>query len=162
MCGIVAVIGDATERDDARHDEALDLIAHRGPDDRGTWRGGPAWLGSRRLAIIDLSPGGHQPHVDPETGVALTFNGEIYNYLELRAELIALGHVFRTQSDTEVLLRAYLEWGVGLLDHLNGMWAFVLWDPRERRGPLSPHRPRGEPGFYPPPPRRAPVGLLAE
>jgi asparagine synthase (glutamine-hydrolysing) len=130
MCGIVAVIGARAGTDDRRRNEALDVIAHRGPDDRGTWEDGDAWLGSRRLAIIDLSPGGHQPLVDPATGVAITYNGEIYNYLELRDELVALGHVFRTQSDTEVLLRAYLEWGSDLLSHLNGMWAFVLWDPR--------------------------------
>jgi asparagine synthase (glutamine-hydrolysing) len=108
MCGIVAVVGPSGATDDRRCDEALDVIAHRGPDDRGTWQDDQVWLGSRRLAIIDLSPGGHQPLVDSATGVAITYNGEIYNYLELRDELIALGHVFRTQSDTEVLLRAYL------------------------------------------------------
>jgi asparagine synthase (glutamine-hydrolysing) len=148
VCGIVAIIGPSDGIDDRRRDEALDVIAHRGPDDRGTWRDGDAWLGSRRLAIIDLSPGGHQPRVDETTGVAITFNGEIYNYLELRDELIALGHVFRSQSDTEVLLRAYLEWGLDFLPHLNGMWALVLWDPRVRRAVLARDRLGVKPFYY--------------
>jgi asparagine synthase (glutamine-hydrolysing) len=148
MCGIVAIIGAAGGPDDATRDEALNLISHRGPDDRGTWRDGEAWLGSRRLAIIDLSPGGHQPHVDPATGVAITFNGEIYNYLELRDELTLLGHVFRTRSDTEVLLRAYLQWGSDLLAHLNGMWAFVLWDPRLRQAFFARDRLGVKPFYY--------------
>jgi asparagine synthase (glutamine-hydrolysing) len=148
MCGIVAVIGPSGRADDPRRDEALDIIAHRGPDDRGTWQDGEAWLGSRRLAIIDLSPGGHQPRVDQATGVAITFNGEIYNYLELREELIALGHVFGTQSDTEVLLRAYLQWGPDLLRHLNGMWAFVLWDPRAHQAMVARDRLGVKPFYY--------------
>lgn len=132
MCGIVAIVGDSKALG-RRRDGALDLIAHRGPDDRGTWEDADTWLGSRRLAIIDLSPGGHQPRVDRETGVSITFNGEIYNYLELREQLAALGHRFATASDTEVLLRAYLEWGAEMLPRLNGMWAFVIWDPRARQ-----------------------------
>jgi asparagine synthase (glutamine-hydrolysing) len=147
MCGIVAIIGNSGGYG-SRRDEALDIIAHRGPDDRGTWQDDEAWLGSRRLAIIDLSPGGHQPHVDPESGVVITYNGEIYNYLELRDELIAMGHVFRTRSDTEVLLRAYLEWGVELLPHLNGMWAFVLWDPRVNRAFFARDRLGVKPFYY--------------
>jgi asparagine synthase (glutamine-hydrolysing) len=148
MCGIVAVIGTSDSGEDRRRDDALDLIAHRGPDDRGVWHDANAWLGSRRLAIIDLSPGGHQPHVDPLTGVAITFNGEIYNYLEIRDELAALGHVFRTRSDTEVLLRAYLHWGSDLLAHLNGMWAFVLWDPRVRQAFFARDRLGVKPFYY--------------
>jgi asparagine synthase (glutamine-hydrolysing) len=148
MCGIVAVVGPSGATDDRRCDEALDVIAHRGPDDRGTWQDDQVWLGSRRLAIIDLSPGGHQPLVDSATGVAITYNGEIYNYLELRDELIALGHVFRTQSDTEVLLRAYLEWGPDLFSHLNGMWAFVLWDPRVREAMFARDRLGVKPFYF--------------
>ena len=148
MCGIVAIIGTADGIEETQRDGALDIIAHRGPDDRGTWQDGDAWLGSRRLAIIDLSPGGHQPRVDEETGVAITFNGEIYNYLELRDELIALGHVFRTQSDTEVLLRAYLHWGTDLLAHLNGMWSFVIWDPRTLQALFARDRLGVKPFYY--------------
>jgi asparagine synthase (glutamine-hydrolysing) len=148
MCGILAIVGGAHATLDRIRDEALDSIAHRGPDDRGTWQADEVWLGSRRLAIIDLSPGGHQPHVDPTTGVAITFNGEIYNYLELRDELTALGHDFRTKSDTEVLLHAYLQWGADLLPHLNGMWAFVLWDPRSRRAFFARDRLGVKPFYY--------------
>jgi asparagine synthase (glutamine-hydrolysing) len=148
MCGIVAVVGGPAGPDRDVNDRALDCIAHRGPDDRGTWDNDEAWLGSRRLAIIDLSPGGHQPLVDPTTGVAITYNGEIYNYLELRAELVGMGHTFRTQSDTEVLLHAYLQWGPDLLGHLNGMWAFVLWDPRSRQAVFARDRLGVKPFYY--------------
>jgi len=104
---------------------ALSLLSHRGPDGVGYWRDAGVWLGHRRLAIIDLSDAGIQPmHVDD--AVAITFNGEIYNYIELGKELQSKGHRFRTETDTEVLLHAYLEWGVECLEHLNGMWAFVI------------------------------------
>lgn len=148
MCGIVATIGASNRILGRRRDEALALIVHRGPDDHGSWEDDDAWLGTRRLAIIDLSPGGHQPRVDPETGVCITFNGEIYNYLELRAELIALGHDFVSESDTEVLLRAYLEWGPELLPRLNGMWAFLIWDPRQRRAFFARDRLGVKPFYY--------------
>ena len=148
MCGIVAAIGASNRVLGPRRDEALALIAHRGPDDHGSWGDDDAWLGTRRLAIIDLSPGGHQPRTDPTTGVCITFNGEIYNYLELRDELIGLGHAFVSQSDTEVLLRAYLEWGPELLRRLNGMWAFLIWDPRQRRAFFARDRLGVKPFYY--------------
>jgi asparagine synthase (glutamine-hydrolysing) len=151
MCGILAVIERG--RDTWRHEEklfesALDLLQHRGPDDRGVWHGVHAWLGHRRLAIIDLSPGGHQPMTDAETGVTITFGGEIYNYLELREELGGLGHQFRTQSDTEVLLRAYLAWGHQCLGRLNGMWHFVVWDPRDNTAFIARDRFGVKPCYY--------------
>jgi asparagine synthase (glutamine-hydrolysing) len=131
MCGIAAIIGSHAPPDEVL-DGALDLVAHRGPDDRGTWRADGVWLGSRRLAILDVTSRGHQPmHLEPSlTGV---FNGEIYNYVEMRRELEAGGHRFRTGTDTEVLLHAYQEWGEECLHRLNGMWAFVIWDERRRR-----------------------------
>ena len=89
-------------------------------------------LAHRRLSIIDVAPSGHQPMIDEATGCALVFNGEIYNYPEVRAKLEGIGAVFSTESDTEVLLRAYLAWGEGCLEELNGMWGFALWDPRSR------------------------------
>lgn len=128
MCGIVATLGVDPSVVRAHGDEALNVIAHRGPDDEGIWADANAWLGHRRLSIIDLTSAGHQPMIDEPSGLVITYNGEIYNYVELRAELEAAGHCFRTQSDTEVLLVSYLEWGDGCLNHLNGMWSFVIWD----------------------------------
>jgi asparagine synthase (glutamine-hydrolysing) len=113
---------------------------HRGPDDGGSFEAPGVWLGHRRLAIIDLSDGGHQPLEDEATGVVLVYNGELFNYLELRRELEGRGHHFRSRSDTEVLLRAYLEWGRECVTRLNGMWAFVIWDPRAGRAFFSRDR----------------------
>jgi asparagine synthase (glutamine-hydrolysing) len=107
-------------------------IAHRGPDDEGFFIAGPVGLGFRRLSIIDLA-GGHQPMSDAEETVWIVFNGEIYNYKELRAELQSKGHQFRTNSDTEVIIHGYKEWGTEVLNHLNGMFGFAIWDvPNER------------------------------
>lgn len=133
MCGIVACVGVDPSVVVARGAEALRIIAHRGPDDEGTWTDGRAWLGNRRLSIIDVTSGGHQPKIDEQSGLVITYNGEIYNYIELRAELEAAGHRFTTQSDTEVLLAAYLNWGEACLSRLNGMWGFLIWDPRVQR-----------------------------
>jgi asparagine synthase (glutamine-hydrolysing) len=107
-----------------------DAMRHRGPDDAGVWQSqdGTTVLAHRRLAIIDLSPGGHQPMMDDAGRLAIVFNGEIYNYRELRAELESSGHGFRTQSDTEVILEAYRCWGDGCVERLNGMFAFAIYD----------------------------------
>jgi asparagine synthase (glutamine-hydrolysing) len=102
-------------------------IAHRGPDDEGFFITGPVGLGFRRLSIIDLA-GGHQPMSDAEETVWIIFNGEIYNYRELRAELQSKGHQFRTNSDTEVIIHGYKEWGSGVFNHLNGMFGLAIWD----------------------------------
>jgi asparagine synthase (glutamine-hydrolysing) len=133
MCGIVATVGMDPRIVNARGPEALRLLAHRGPDDEGLWSDEHAWLGHRRLSIIDLTAAGHQPMVHEPSGVVITCNGEIYNYLELRAELELAGHRFSTRSDTEVLLVAYLEWGEACLARLNGMWSFLIWDPRSHK-----------------------------
>jgi len=107
-------------------------IAHRGPDDEGFFIAGPVGLGFRRLSIIDLT-GGHQPMSDAEKTVWIVFNGEIYNYKELRAELLGKGHEFRTNSDTEVIIHGYKEWGTDVFNHLNGMFGLAIWDvPNER------------------------------
>ncbi|MFJ9037121.1 asparagine synthase (glutamine-hydrolyzing) [Streptomyces sp. NPDC102406] len=133
MCGITGWV--SFDRDLRASADALDAMTQtmecRGPDDRGTWIEGPAALGHRRLAIIDL-PGGRQPMTVTTPGgtVALVYSGETYNYTELRAELASLGHEFRTDSDTEVVLRGYLEWGEALPERLNGMYAFAVWDGR--------------------------------
>ncbi len=148
MCGIIGYVG----KDRFSWDRFLacrDLMIHRGPDDAGAWKSpdGSVMLGNRRLAILDLSPAGHQPMVDEEDKLVITHNGEIYNYVELRAELEGCGHRFRSNSDTEVLLAAYKEWGADCLRHLNGMFAFAIWD--EKRRELFAARDRfGEKPFY--------------
>ncbi|MHB9756293.1 asparagine synthase (glutamine-hydrolyzing) [Streptomyces sp. BYX5S] len=133
MCGITGWV--SFDRDLRASADTLDAMTRtmecRGPDDRGTWIEGPAALGHRRLAIIDL-PGGRQPMTveTPDGNVALVYSGETYNYTELREQLTARGHRFTTDSDTEVVLRGYLEWGERLPERLNGMYAFAVWDGR--------------------------------
>jgi asparagine synthase (glutamine-hydrolysing) len=110
----------------------IDTLIHRGPDDQGVWVDKEVAFGHRRLKVIDLE-GGKQPMTDPEERIWLVFNGEIYNYRELRNQLMQLGHIFRTRSDTEVLLHAYLEWDLSCLERLEGMFAFAVWDRRNRK-----------------------------
>jgi asparagine synthase (glutamine-hydrolysing) len=134
MCGVAGIIelgGDAVSP--AILQRMTDAIAHRGPDGEGHWIEGPVGLGHRRLAIIDLTPSGHQPMISADHRYVITYNGEIYNFRELRAELQASGHWFRSQSDTEVLLHALAHWGADALARLNGMFALALWDRKERR-----------------------------
>jgi asparagine synthase (glutamine-hydrolysing) len=109
-----------------------DTMIHRGPDDEGYHSSGPLGLGFRRLSIIDLASG-HQPMCDPDGKVWIVFNGEIYNFKEIRAELQAKGYVFRTESDTEVIVLGYLQWGEDVLTHLNGMFGLAIWDERKRK-----------------------------
>jgi asparagine synthase (glutamine-hydrolysing) len=109
-----------------------DTIAHRGPDDEGYFISGSIGLGFRRLSIIDLA-GGHQPMFDAKRSVCVIFNGEIYNYKELRIELESRGHCFRTNCDTEVIVYGYKEWGTDVLNHLNGMFGLAIWDLRQKR-----------------------------
>jgi asparagine synthase (glutamine-hydrolysing) len=108
----------------------MQALQHRGPDDAGEYCSGPVAMGFRRLSIIDLSPGGHQPMTTDDGHLTLVFNGEIYNYRELRRELTLLGQHFRSSSDTEVLLAAYREWGRECVHRFNGMFAFVIYDRR--------------------------------
>src|SRR5690349_1663821 len=107
-------------------------ITHRGPDDEGYFLAGPLGFGFRRLSIIDLA-GGHQPMSDREESVWVIFNGEIYNFPELKRELESYGHVFRTKSDTEVIVHGYKQWGDEVLNHLNGMFGLAIWDVRKER-----------------------------
>ncbi|MDR2695481.1 MAG: asparagine synthetase B, partial [Deltaproteobacteria bacterium] len=104
---------------------------HRGPDAEGAWQDGPVALGHRRLSVIDLDTGG-QPMCDATGRVHVCFNGEIYNFKEVREDLVRRGHKFQTRSDTEVIIHAWLTYGHGFLDHLEGMFAFALWDAREK------------------------------
>jgi asparagine synthase (glutamine-hydrolysing) len=148
MCGILAIIGNVLPVSSELANKALDTLTLRGPDDRGVWCVDGAWLGHRRLSIIDTSDAGHQPMVDEATGVALTFNGEIYNYIELKNELEALGSKFHSHSDTEVLLQAYLVWGKECVKKFNGDWAFLIWDPRTSAAFFSRDRFAVKPLFY--------------
>ena len=137
MCGIAGAIGVIDPGVLAGVRRASDAQTHRGPDAEGFWAStaaGPGVaLAHRRLSIIDLSADGTQPMIDTHSGVVLVYNGEVYNYRELRAELEAFGASFRTRTDTEVLIHAYLRWGPDSLTRLRGMFAFALFDPRERR-----------------------------
>lgn len=134
MCGIAGFLNDGSAPAAARAAvrRMIALQRHRGPDGEGFFDGKGVSLGHCRLAIIDLTDAGHQPMADPDRRYWITYNGEIYNYLELRAELRDLGFEFQGQSDTEVLLAAFRHWGVKCLDHLRGMFAFAIWDERTR------------------------------
>src|SRR5258706_9583953 len=131
MCGICGVIGiEHTEQAEAITRRMMEAIRHRGPDDDGLLVAPSATLGMRRLSIIDL-PGGPQPVFNEAGNVAIVFNGEIYNFRQLRGTLEARGHVFRTHPDTEVIVHAYEEWGEDCLRELSGMFAFAIWDARQ-------------------------------
>lgn len=129
MCGISGYIPRLNQPVDVTGLEKMTgLVAHRGPDDQGIFIDERIGLGHRRLSILDLSPDGHQPMKDMERNCIIVFNGEVYNYIELREELITLGYKFRTQTDTEVVLKAYAAWGESCAERFNGMWAFALYD----------------------------------
>jgi asparagine synthase (glutamine-hydrolysing) len=131
MCGIAGIVGLA---DQNLIKKMTDLQAHRGPDDAGTmvFENDRVVLGHRRLSIIDLSPAGHQPMTNRAGDLTIVFNGEIYNFQEIRYELEKSGHAFQSNSDTEVLLHAYAKWGPRCLDRLIGMFAFAIWDARTK------------------------------
>src|SRR5882762_2282789 len=120
MCGIVGVASHHAITDREWLNVGCAAMVHRGPDDNGIWwsPNGTVGMAQTRLAIIDLTPGGHQPMHDQTNRLSIVFNGEIYNYLDLREQLAAKGHKFHTQSDTEVVLAAYYEWGTDCLAHL--------------------------------------------
>ncbi|WP_214416065.1 asparagine synthase (glutamine-hydrolyzing) [Sphaerisporangium fuscum] len=156
MCGITGWISYDRElsAERATLEAMTQTMACRGPDAAGVWIDGHCGLGHRRLAVIDIE-GGKQPmevERDGRTVLVTTYSGEIYNYRELRAELAALGHVFRTSSDTEVALHAYLEWGEDFTQKLNGMYAFALWDPDEEQLLLVRDRMGIKPLYYHPTP----------
>jgi asparagine synthase (glutamine-hydrolysing) len=131
MCGIAGLYNLDGTPVQAEHVEAMtSLLRHRGPDDCGLWTSGSLGLGHRRLSIIDLSPRGRNPMANEDGSVRIVFNGEIYNYRELRAELLRRGHRFSSESDTEVILHLYEEKGPACVEELNGMFAFALWDER--------------------------------
>jgi asparagine synthase (glutamine-hydrolysing) len=138
MCGIAGIARATAPAQDADRDAVCRMLSaqqHRGPDGEEIYRDGPVVLGHRRLAIIDLSPLGAQPMSNERGSVWVTFNGEIYNYRDLRRDLIADGHVFRSECDTEILVHGYEQWGIaGLLRKLRGMFAFALYDHERAQG----------------------------
>ncbi len=150
MCGICGAVdrdGTGVRVEPARVEAMAAALVHRGPDEQRTWVGEGVGLGHARLSIIDLS-GGRQPMTSADDALVLVFNGEVYNYVELTAELEALGHRFVTSSDTEVLLHAYEQWGPGCVRRFNGQFAFALWDRRRRRLMLARDRAGIRPLFY--------------
>jgi asparagine synthase (glutamine-hydrolysing) len=154
MCGIAGFIdlwdtsaGRATQDRAQILRNMCDVIRHRGPDDDGSMLKDGVALGMRRLAIIDLA-GGHQPISGEDASATVVFNGEIYNFLELQPQLEGRGHVFRTRSDTEAIVHAYEEYGTACVDHLRGMFAFAIWDERERRLFIARDRAGEKPLYY--------------
>jgi asparagine synthase (glutamine-hydrolysing) len=148
MCGIAGIISlNHTAPDPAIVRRMCDRLVHRGPDDEGYHVRGPVALGQRRLSIIDL-PLGKQPLANEDGTVWVTFNGEIYNFQELRRQLEQAGHRFRTRSDTEVIVHAYEEFGAACVEHFRGMFAFALWDERRRTLLLARDRVGKKPLFY--------------
>jgi asparagine synthase (glutamine-hydrolysing) len=149
MCGIVGAAGRETQTNGLLPLQTR-VLRHRGPDASGEWRSADrrVALGHCRLSIIDLSPAGSQPMTDDRGSVEIVFNGEIYNYRELRRGLEQKGHHFRSASDTEVLLKAYREWDTRCLDHINGMFAFAIYDSDRRRLFLARDRAGEKPLFF--------------
>jgi len=147
MCGIAGQISFTNDPDEISVKRMLAAFAHRGPDDEGVMRRGPAVLGQRRLSIIDLSPDGHQPMCNEDGTVWISFNGEIYNFHSLRDDLVRRGHTFHSSTDTETIIHLYEEYGTGCLEKLRGMFAFAIWD--DKRQILFAARDRiGKKPFY--------------
>jgi asparagine synthase (glutamine-hydrolysing) len=149
MCGICGKLEFDPEAKVAPHllKQMADAIVHRGPDDDGYYVDGQAGLGFRRLSIIDLI-GGHQPLANEDESIWIVFNGEIYNYQDLRALLLAKGHVFKTKSDTEVIIHLYEEYGPGCVDKLRGMFGFAIWDANKKSLFLARDRVGIKPLYY--------------
>lgn len=148
MCGLCGVVAPGRPPERESVDRMLAALGHRGPDGHGSFAEDGVALGHLRLSIIDLSERGLQPFASEDGRLQLLHNGEIYNYLELRAELESAGHRFRSDTDTEVMLAAYREWGRACVEHFNGMWAFALWDSREHSLLLSRDRLGIKPLYY--------------
>jgi asparagine synthase (glutamine-hydrolysing) len=149
MCGIAGIFHfDKDRKADSKIIKSMtDSLVHRGPDGEGFYIHENLALGHRRLSIIDLETG-DQPMFSEDRSIVVIFNGEIYNYIELREELKILGHTFRTSSDTEVIIKAYQEWGLDCQNKFNGMWAFAVWDEKRQHLFLSRDRIGEKPLFY--------------
>jgi asparagine synthase (glutamine-hydrolysing) len=152
MCGIAGIVGNLRGSEGLEIESMLHEMTHRGPDQEGTWSlttsNGGVILGHRRLSILDLSEAGKQPMVDESSGISICYNGECYNYLELRSELKALGHTFVSDTDTEVVLAAYLQWGDLAIQRFRGMFAVAIWDPGKETILLARDRLGIKPLYY--------------
>src|SRR6218665_689066 len=149
MCGISGIIKlDHSTPEELRLRSMMAAIKHRGPDDEGCFVQNNVGLGFVRLSILDLSQAGHQPMSLEDGSVTVVFNGEIFNYIELREELRQKGHAFKTGTDTEVLLKAYQEWGTDCLHRFNGMWAFAIYDRARKKLFASRDRYGVKPFYY--------------
>jgi asparagine synthase (glutamine-hydrolysing) len=149
MCGIAGIFHrDGRPASPVALKAMTDLIAHRGPDGEGHYRDGPIGLGHRRLSIIDLTDAARQPMTTRDGRYVLTYNGEIYNFQELKADLSARGHLFHSSGDSEVLLTAFAEWGLSALYKLNGMFAFGIWDRQEKKLTIARDRFGVKPLYY--------------
>ncbi len=149
MCGITGIFNiDGKPVSINVLKKMTDIVKHRGPDGEGFWTDSFVGFGHRRLSIIDLSPLGHQPMQDESGALTITYNGEVYNYQNLRIELEAKGHTFRSQTDTEVVLKAYKTWGENCVHKLNGMFAFAIWDKTTNRLFLARDRYGVKPLYY--------------
>jgi len=148
VCGIVGIVNTGTRpADEALLSRMCAAIAHRGPDDDGFYVKGPIGLGMRRLSIIDVS-GGRQPIPNQQESAWIVFNGEIYNYLELRQDLEKFGYRFRTNSDTEAIIHAYDRYGEECPKYLRGMFAFAIWDEHQKQLFLARDRVGKKPLLY--------------
>src|SRR5690348_11523894 len=150
MCGIAGTYAPDRALTGAAVDTMLDAMAHRGPDDRGTevLADGALVLGHLRLSILDLSPLGHQPMASADRTAWIVYNGEVYNFRQIRTELVSRGWRFRSDSDTEVILAAYREWGLDAVERFRGMFAFALWDGARRQLHLCRDRFGVKPLYY--------------
>lgn len=148
MCGILGINNIDANFDWRLLEKGRDAMTARGPDDAGIWRSGQLGLAHRRLAVVDLTPGGHQPMVALDGQVVIVFNGEIYNHADIRRDLINRGVAFNTSSDTEVLLKSYLLWGMECLSRISGMFAFAIYDQRDQTILLARDRAGEKPLFY--------------
>jgi asparagine synthase (glutamine-hydrolysing) len=149
MCGITGIFNVSGSPVAAKSIRLMcDAMSHRGPDDEGIYINGSIGLGHRRLAIIDLTPAGHQPMANEDGSVVIVYNGEIYNFQKLRTELEALGHRFHSRTDTEVVIHSYEQWGENCIHKFNGMFAFALWDSNRAKLFLSRDRYGIKPLYY--------------
>ena len=150
MCGIVGICSSKIIISRSWLKKGANTIKHRGPDDFGEYwsQNGMVGLAHRRLAIVDLTSAGHQPMKSRSGELTIVFNGEIYNFIELRNQLIGLGYVFYTQSDTEVILVAYSKWGVDCLKHLDGMFSFAIYDLKNNKVFFARDRAGEKPMYY--------------